>query len=171
MNAAKVTLTSTILAAAFGLALGLSAVPSDSYACHKGNVEHGNQTDCDNGGGGGGIVYTAQLTDGAFVFAPVNPVPVTPNQREDVLRSEVDLNLDINDSPEPDTWVDMFAICAELWEPGPRVHGRRQVVPPGAWGHERLRPGPFCDHREITGGGIRRNQVLSDLGRRSTLLH
>ncbi len=114
MNAAKVTLTSTILAAALGLALGLSAVPSGSYACHKDGALHGNQTDCDNGGDG--IMYEATLT-GAFVL---DSVPVTPNQRENVLRSEQDLNLDINDSlVGPDTWVDMFAICDELWEPGP----------------------------------------------------
>ncbi|MCH7645677.1 MAG: hypothetical protein IH788_00580 [Nitrospinae bacterium] len=74
------------------------------------------------GGGGDGedpIVYTAELTAGAFVFAPVNPVPVTPNTRENVLRSEEDLNLDINDSFDTDTWVDMFDTCAELWDPGP----------------------------------------------------
>ena len=121
MNAAKVTLTSTILAAALGLALGLMAAPGNSYACHKDGALHGKQTDCDNGDGG--IVYTAELTAGAFVFAPVNPVPVTPNTREDVLRSEVNLNFDIDDlmvdSPERATWVDMFATCDELWFPGP----------------------------------------------------
>ena len=53
MNTAKITLTATVLAAAFGLVLGLSAVPSGSYACHK-NTEHGNQTNCGGGGGGGG---------------------------------------------------------------------------------------------------------------------
>ncbi len=115
MNAAKVTLTSTILAAALGLALGLMAAPGNSYACHKDGALHGNQTDCNNGGGGA-IVYTAQLTAGAFVFAPVNPVPVTPNQRENVLRSEENLNLDIDDSPARETWVEMFATCDELWE-------------------------------------------------------
>ncbi len=131
MNAAKVTLTSTILAAALGLALGLSAVPSDSYACHK-DTAHGNQANCDNGGGGG-IVYTAELTAGAFVFHPsvhdpeeepsAHVVVVTPNQRENVLRSNEDLDLDIDDSPEDspeaDTWVAMFATCDELWDPGP----------------------------------------------------
>ncbi len=40
MNAAKTTLVSTVVAAAFGLALGLSAVPSGSYACNTG-VKHG----------------------------------------------------------------------------------------------------------------------------------
>ena len=121
MNAAKVTLTSTILAAALGLALGLSAAPGNSYACHKDGAFHGNQTDCNNGGGGGGgggggaIVYTAELTAGAFVFAP-DPVPVTPNQRENVLRSETSLNLDIDDTIDGETWADMFATCEELWE-------------------------------------------------------
>ncbi len=81
-------LTGTMLAAALGLALGLSAVPSGSYACHK-DTEHGNQTDCDNGGDG--IVYEATLT-GAFVF---DSVVVTPNTRENVLRSGVDLNFDL----------------------------------------------------------------------------
>ncbi len=112
MNAAKVTLTSTILAAALGLVLGLAAAPAEAH--HSGGHN--------KGGGGDGedpIVYTAQLTAGAFVFAPVNPVPVTPNQRENVLRSEEDLNLDIDDSPETVTWFDMFDTCVELWDPGP----------------------------------------------------
>ena len=135
MNAAKVTLTSTILAAALGLALGLSAAPGNSYACHKDGAFHGNQTDCNNGGGGGGgggggaIVYTAELTLGAFVFHPFPPghvpdedeedahvVVVTPNQRENVLRSETSLNLDIDDTIDGETWADMFATCEELWE-------------------------------------------------------
>ncbi len=59
MNAAKMTLTATVLAAAFGLVLGLSAVPSDSYACHHG-LEHGKETDCGAGGG-----FTAELTGAA----------------------------------------------------------------------------------------------------------
>ncbi len=112
MNAAKVTLTSTILAAALGLALGLAAAPAEAH--HSGGHN--------KGGGGDGedpIVYTAQLTAGAFVFAPVNPVPVTPNQRENVLRSGVDLNFDIETSPESGTWFDMFDTCKDLWEPGP----------------------------------------------------
>ncbi len=47
MNAAKVTLTSTVLAAAFGLALGLMSAPGDTYACHK---EGGSdQKDCGDG--------------------------------------------------------------------------------------------------------------------------
>ncbi len=115
MNAAKVTLTSTILAAALGLALGLSAAPGNSYACHKDGALHGNQTDCDNGGGG--IVYTAKLTGdpvgspGAFEFmchsmTPCNPpgeVIVTPNQRENVLRSNTDLDMERPPPPAPST--------------------------------------------------------------------
>ncbi len=133
MNAAKVTLTSTVVAAALGLALGLSAVPAlagppDLQGCHP---DHKDEECPVNGGGEDPIVYTAELTAGAFVFHPsvhdpneepsAHVVVVTPNQRENVLRSEEDLNLDIDDSPEPDTWVDMFAICNELWEPGPVV--------------------------------------------------
>ncbi len=109
MNAAKVTLTATILAAALGLALGLAAAPAEAH--HSGGHN--------KGGGGDGedpIGYTAQLTAGAFVFAPMNTVPVTPNQRENVLRSEENLNLDIDDSPARETWVEMFATCDELWE-------------------------------------------------------
>ncbi len=73
MNAAKFTLTSTILAAALGLALGLAAAPSGSSACDTG-TKHKTGAPCGGGGGGGGgggaIVYTAELTAGAFVFAP-----------------------------------------------------------------------------------------------------
>ena len=119
MNAAKMTLVSTVVAAALGLALGLAAAPSGSSACDTG-TKHKTGAPC--GGGGDGedpIVYTAELTAGAFVFAPVNPVPVTPNQRENVLRSEESLNLDIDDSPEPDTLFDMFDTCVDLWDPGP----------------------------------------------------
>ena len=124
MNAAKMTLVSTVVAAALGLALGLAAAPSGSSACDTG-TKHKTGAPC--GGGGDGedpIVYTAELTAGAFVFAPVNPVPVTPNQRENVLRSEEDLDLDIDNLDIDDllarvTWVDMFATCDELWEPGP----------------------------------------------------
>ncbi len=123
MNAANMTLVSTVVAAALGLALGLSAVPAmagppDAQGCHPDHKDE----ECPVNGGGDGedpIVYTAELTAGAFVFAPLNPVPVTPNQREIVLRSEEDLDLDINDSPAPETWVDMFDTCVELWDPGP----------------------------------------------------
>ena len=51
MNTAKITLASTALAAAFGLALGLSAVPSVSYACDLGVKHHGGGA-CGGGGGG-----------------------------------------------------------------------------------------------------------------------
>ena len=115
---AKTTLASTALAAALGLVLGLMSAPATAHDCAR----HNDQTHkhCDTGGDGEDpIVYTAELTAGAFVFAPLNPVPVTPNQRENVLRSEEDLNLDIEDSPESDTWIAMFDTCVELWDTGP----------------------------------------------------
>jgi len=133
MNATKFTLTSTVVAAALGLALGLSAVPAlagppDKDGCHD-------HKDCGSGGGDGEdpIVYTAELTAGAFVFHPsghdseeepsAHVVVVTPNNRENVLRSGVDLNFDIDDSPEDsperNTWIDMFATCDALWDSGP----------------------------------------------------
>jgi hypothetical protein len=57
-------------------------------------------------------------------MTPCNPpgeVIVTPNQRENVLRSNTDLDMVRPDFPsdEFDTWVDMFATCDELWVPGP----------------------------------------------------
>ena len=117
MNAAKMTLTATVLAAAFGLVLGLSAVPSDSYACHHG-LEHGKETDCGAGGG-----FTAELT-GAFVFRPVSPVVVTPNSRENVLASNTGLDMvrpTILDPPgtvlEDMTWDQVFNTCGELLDP------------------------------------------------------
>ena len=105
------------MAAALGLALGLAAAPSGSSACDTG-TKHKTGAPCGGGDGDGEdpIVYTAELTAGAFVFAPVNPVPVTPNQRENVLRSEENLNLDIDDTIDGETWADMFATCEELWE-------------------------------------------------------
>ena len=50
MNAAKMTLTSTVLAAALGLALGLISTPGDSYACHKNANQHkpSNTDPCDD---------------------------------------------------------------------------------------------------------------------------
>ncbi len=126
---AKTTLASTALAAALGLVLGLMSAPATAHDCAR----HNDQTHkhCDTGGDGEDpIVYTAELTAGAFVFHPsghdseeepsAHVVVVTPNNRENVLRSGVDLNFDIDDSPEDsperNTWIDMFATCAELWD-------------------------------------------------------
>ena len=79
-------------------------------------MRHGdpNHKHCDDVGGGG-IEYEATLT-GAFVF---DSVVVSPNTRENELRSNTDLLFDINESPESVTWFDMFDTCAELWDPGP----------------------------------------------------
>ena len=100
MKTIKTTFASTILAAALGLALGLA--PTSAEAKPK----------CDDPpcGDGGDSGFTAELT-GAFVFGPV---AVTPNSRESVLRSEYDLNFDIDFSLQPDTWDDVFAHCLEL---------------------------------------------------------
>ena len=105
MNAAKVTLTSTVLAAALGLALGLMSTPVQAHCDGKHTGDHRHCTRDDP------IVYTAALTAGAFVFGPV---AVTPNSRESVLRSEDDLNFDIDESPQMDTWDQVFNNCPEL---------------------------------------------------------
>ncbi len=112
MNAAKFTLTATVLAAAFGLTLGLMSAPAAAHDC----LRHGdpNHKHCDDVGGGG-IEYEATLT-GAFVF---DSVVVSPNTRENELRSEDNLNFDLSTSGDSVTWVDMFDTCAELWDPGP----------------------------------------------------
>ena len=52
MKTAKVTLTSAILAAALGLALGLMSAPGDSYACHSGGTKHNSEEPCSGNGGG-----------------------------------------------------------------------------------------------------------------------
>ena len=99
---------STVVAAALGLALGLSAVPSDSYACHRG-TDHGSQI-C--GGGEDPIQFTAELTFGAFEFGPV---VVTPNSRENELRSEVPFTFTwdrLNDGASP--WDQVFNDCMLL---------------------------------------------------------
>ena len=92
---------------ALGLAVALGAAPA--AAGHKLSHNPG------GGGGGGGdaIQFTAELSDGAFVFGPVD---VTPNSRESVLRGIVDLDLvrPGDDNVLDDTWDDVFAHCLEL---------------------------------------------------------
>ena len=132
MKTVKLSLISTIFVAALGLAFWLMGAPAwagppDADGCH---LDH-KVEECPVSGGDDPIVYTAELTAGAFVFHPsvhdpeeepsAHVVVVTPNQRENVLRSNEDLFFDINDSPKPDTWVEMLATCEELWEPGPVV--------------------------------------------------
>ena len=107
MNAARFTLTSTILAVALGLGLSFGATPAKAHCAGKHTGDHPH---CD-GGGGGPIQFTAELTGGAFVFGPV---VVTANNRENVLRSGVDLNFDIDFSPAPGTWDQVFNTCTEL---------------------------------------------------------
>ncbi len=122
MNAAKVTLTSTILAAALGLAFGLMNTPAQAHttACEtKPDHKH-----C----GGGGTTFTVQLFDqsgvstGAFDFCPwgdlCGAIEVTPNTRENELRSDTDLDM-VRPDPEShpdefDTWNDVFNACKEL---------------------------------------------------------
>ncbi len=119
MNAAKMTLVSTVVAAALGLALGLIGAPADSYACHR-FTDHGSQT-C---GGGGPIQFTAELTVGAFVFddgtLSFGPVDVTTNSKENELRSMTDLVMvrpdDAGDLDE--TWDQVFDTCTALLDPG-----------------------------------------------------
>lgn len=104
MNTANMTLASTVLAAALGLGLGLMSTPAEAHCAGKHTEGHPHCA-------GGPITYTAQLTAGAFVFGPV---VVTPNTREDVLRSGVDLNFDISTSPAVGTWDKVFNTCIEL---------------------------------------------------------
>ena len=110
MKSTKIALLATALVGGLVLMLALS-VPSAEAAPKK----------CDNdptargcGGGGASIVYTAELTEGAFVFGPVD---VTPNSKENQLFSSTDLNLDINDSLAPATWDQIFNTCGELLDP------------------------------------------------------
>ncbi len=119
MNAAKVTLTSTILAAALGLAFGLMNTPAQAHttACEtKPDHKH-----C----GGGGTTFTVQLFDefggstGAFDFCPwgdlCGAIEVTPNTRENVLRSDTDLDMLRPAAPDLEaTWNAVFNACEEL---------------------------------------------------------
>ena len=111
MNAAKVTLTSTILAATLGLALGLMSAPAQAHCAGKHTGDHPHCT-----AGEDPIEYEAELTEGAFVFAPVNPVPVTPNQKEVVLRSNTTLDMDrpVGNPALQAAWDDVFTHCPEL---------------------------------------------------------
>ena len=112
MNTAKMTLDSTVLVAAFGLALGLMGAPATAHDCtsHK----DPNHKHCDTGGGGSPLQFTAVLTTGAFVFGPV---VVTPNAKENELRSESNINLNIADTSTPETWDQIFNTCGELLAP------------------------------------------------------
>ena len=117
----------TVLAAAglaFALVLGFApatalAGPPDASGCHD-------HKPCD-GGGPASITYTAELTSGAFVFNPANPVVVTPNSKENVLSSDDNLAMMIpggdltcwepSTALECDTWNQVFNTCVVLLEP------------------------------------------------------
>lgn len=91
--------------------LGFS-VSVTAHDCER----HKDQTHKHCGGGGGGegaIVYTAELT-GAFVF----DVVVTPNSKENQLRSEENLEMVLPaDAGLADTWDQVFNTCGELLDP------------------------------------------------------
>ncbi len=117
MNAAKMTLVSTILAAALGLALGLMSTPAQA---HCGGKHTGDHPHCANGGL---ITYTAQLTGGAFKFSCIpsgdcllGVVDVAPNSRENVLLSNVTLDMErpAGNMTLEDTWDAVFAGCPVL---------------------------------------------------------
>ena len=67
-------------------------------------------------------MYEAELTDGAFDFCPLGgscgAIEVTPNTRENVLRSDTDLDMvrpNINDDPDGyNTWNAVFNACEEM---------------------------------------------------------
>ena len=108
MNTAKMTLVSTVVAAAFGLALGLMSTPAQAHCPHKDSLDHRH---CD---GGGTINYTAELTMGGFEFGPID---VIANSKENLLTPSPTegplLELDIP-NPNNTTWKQVFDDCPEL---------------------------------------------------------
>ncbi len=117
MNAAKMTLVSTVVAAALGLALGLMSTPAQAHCGGKHTGDHPHCAD------GGLITYTAELTGGAFKFSCIPAadcslgiVEVAPNSRENVLLSNVTLELvrPGDDMTLQDTWDAVFAGCPVL---------------------------------------------------------
>ncbi len=113
MKAAQFTLTSTVLAAALALGLGLAAAPAMADP-----PPH-------NHGGGGGTTFTVQLFDesggstGAFDFCPwgdlCGAIEVTPNTRENELRSNTDLDMVRPTASDLEaTWNAVFNACEEI---------------------------------------------------------
>ena len=97
------------------------AIPTNSFACHKG-TPHGKDTDCTPPPGGEDpVVYTAELTAGAFVFADVAGSPivmtVAPNSRENSLQSGDDFYMGRLSGLES-AWNTVFDACGELLAPG-----------------------------------------------------
>ena len=62
------------------------------------------------------IVYTAVLSLGGFVFNPGPSVEVTPNSKENRLRSQTNLDMQRSDGDET-TWDLVFAACQLLTPP------------------------------------------------------
>ncbi len=111
MKTRKTTFASTVVAAAFGLALGFisapaQANPADENGCHDHKPCEANS-----------VTYTAQLTAGAFVFVPM-VVTVVPNSRNRVLWSDLTPPLDMvhpdDEGALEDTWDDVFIHCPSL---------------------------------------------------------
>ncbi len=86
-------------------------IPATSTLAAPDCSKHPDNPNCGGGGGGeGAIVYTAELT-GAFVFSE----DVTPNSRENQLRSTEALDMVRPEDEELEaTWDDVFNECGEL---------------------------------------------------------
>ncbi len=114
--------TSIFLCAAvalfFGMALALAVASAPAFA-EPGPCKGPNKNDP----GCGGIVYEATLTMGAFKFMCHSTTPcstpgkviVTPNTREDVLRSNTDLDMVRPTASDLEaTWNAVFNACEEI---------------------------------------------------------
>ena len=103
MNMTKMTLISTVVAAAFGLAFGLMSTPAEAHCARKHTGDHAHCT------AGGPIVRYEATLAGAFAF--VDKV-VFPNNRENVLRSEdfIDMVRPGDFGDLDDTWDQVFII-------------------------------------------------------------
>ena len=112
MKTAKFTLTSTILAAAFGLALGLMSTSAQAHCPHKNSIKHFHSD------AGGTLKYSATLTLGGFEFASmdlianslVEPLSIAAVERQlrarkaalqDRLQTYINQNPKIFDGPRP----------------------------------------------------------------------
>jgi len=94
MNATKFTLTSTILAAAMGLAMGLGAAPAladppDSEGCHP--SEH---KPCGGGGDSDATIYDVFL-EFLQVSSPLNEVELCRGNTDTLANSELIVNFDV----------------------------------------------------------------------------
>ncbi len=96
MNAAKMTLTSPILAAAFGLALGLAATPAQAHHC-KGAHDFPECTSGGGGaGGGGGGGTTPIFADISGLDLVADEVDSTYSDSERDIKAKAGLGIVIN---------------------------------------------------------------------------